>query len=181
MCLRFCRVNPIFTEREYSSKNWRKSRDFNHHPYSVSLDNLDPSAKEFLVDAGILLDKSSILTNVSSSMPNLSKHKVLMGIPITTTSADMVTVDSKGPKGVMVSKRLKLFQLEKKIWTYLNHFRKESSPSIWFPMKRWNNMKLNINDVQMLWPLAIVTQQLWQTVQPRSLSQRQVWIQYPSF
>jgi len=32
----------------------------NRCPYSSSLENLDPSAKEFLVDAGVLLEKSSI-------------------------------------------------------------------------------------------------------------------------
>ena len=38
-------------------------------PYSSSLENLDPSAKEFLVDAGVILDNT--LTS-ASSMPNLS-------------------------------------------------------------------------------------------------------------
>ena len=60
-------------KREYTrTSNWTQ-RDFSQQPYSSSLENLDPSAKEFMVDAGVVLDKSSIINTVSSSMPNLSK------------------------------------------------------------------------------------------------------------
>ena len=41
-------------------------------PYSSSLENLDPSAKEFLVDAGVILDNSSQVLTSASSMPNLA-------------------------------------------------------------------------------------------------------------
>jgi hypothetical protein len=64
-------------KRDYSgsSGHWQE-RSFSQQPYSSSLENLDPSAKEFLVDAGVILDKSAIQTKVSSSMPNLSKINV---------------------------------------------------------------------------------------------------------
>jgi hypothetical protein len=77
----FCIFSIVFVflsiseKREYAgatSNHW-SSRNFSQQPYSSSLENLDPSAKEFLVDAGVTLDKSSILSTVSSSMPNLSK------------------------------------------------------------------------------------------------------------
>ena len=46
-----------------------------HHPYSTSLDNLDP--KEFLVDAGIVLDQNTHQNTLvtASSMPNLAIGK----------------------------------------------------------------------------------------------------------
>ena len=68
-------VKPIIflDKREYTrTSNWTQ-REFSQQPYSSSLENLDPSAKEFMVDAGVVLDKSSIINTVSSSMPNLSR------------------------------------------------------------------------------------------------------------
>ena len=46
------------------------------HPYSQSLDNLDP--KEFLVDAGIVLDQNTHQNTLvtASSMPNLAIGKL---------------------------------------------------------------------------------------------------------
>ena len=41
-------------------------------PFSSSLENLDPSAKEFLVDAGVTLDTTKLL---SESLPNLNINK----------------------------------------------------------------------------------------------------------
>ncbi len=52
-------------------------------PYSSSLENLDPSAKEFLVDAGVTLDATSF-----SSMPNLSN------VSSTTTAAALAASGS---------------------------------------------------------------------------------------
>ena len=43
-------------------------------PYSSSLENLDPSAKEFLVDAGVILDNSNSPLTSASSMPNLAAN-----------------------------------------------------------------------------------------------------------
>ncbi|TRY77320.1 hypothetical protein TCAL_11644 [Tigriopus californicus] len=40
--------------------------------YSMSLENLDPSAKEFLVDAGVTLETTNLLSS-ASSLPNLTK------------------------------------------------------------------------------------------------------------
>lgn len=40
--------------------------------YSMSLENLDPSAKEFLVDAGVTLETTNLLS-AASSLPNLTK------------------------------------------------------------------------------------------------------------
>ena len=43
-------------------------------PYSSSLENLDPSAKEFLVDAGVILDNSNSPLSSATSMPNLAAN-----------------------------------------------------------------------------------------------------------
>ena len=69
-----------FTDKQHysSSNNWTP-KDFSQQPYSSSLENLDPSAKEFLVDAGVILDKSRFISTVSSSMPNLSKINKFLG------------------------------------------------------------------------------------------------------
>ena len=68
-------------KRDYAGASQYSSRSFSQQPYSSSLENLDPSAKEFLVDAGVVLDKSSMLSTVSSSLPNLSKFNSFLTAP----------------------------------------------------------------------------------------------------
>ena len=48
------------------------NRPLDRQPYSSSLENLDPSAKEFLVDAGVILDNTNNALTSASSMPNLN-------------------------------------------------------------------------------------------------------------
>jgi hypothetical protein len=58
---------------EQQNKSTDKQSKHHMQPYSSSLENLDPSAKEFLVDAGVLLDNTSHVLTTAASMPNLSK------------------------------------------------------------------------------------------------------------
>ena len=75
-----------FNPHQVAAASWESLLDANkppekpvqQHPYSNSLENLDP--KEFLVDAGIVLDQNAAFTTTltsASSMPNLSAMNVM--------------------------------------------------------------------------------------------------------
>ena len=65
-----------FNPHHVAAASWESLLDANKppekpvHPYSSSLENLDP--KEFLVDAGIVLDQNTNTLTSAASMPNLA-------------------------------------------------------------------------------------------------------------
>ena len=101
-------LNPPEPSRTYSPelsvlKNGRGSGGHGHqgprcfpekiHPFSASLENLDPSAKEFLVDAGVLLEsiKAPKFTSAFSPFTSaISSATSMPNLPTVQTSSSQV-------------------------------------------------------------------------------------------
>lgn len=78
-------------------------------PYSSSLENLDPSAREFLVDAGITLDTNTIMS--STSMPNLTQvDKQENGSPFEEKRSD--SVEGEFSKFLISNEEMKRYEEE---------------------------------------------------------------------
>lgn len=80
-------------------------------PYSSSLENLDPSAKEFLVDAGVILDNSSNALTSASSMPNLANSN---GFQPLKGTASMSNLEGEFSKYLISNAEMEEYEAEYK-------------------------------------------------------------------